>query len=300
MGRRLPPLISLRVFEAVARHLSFTKAADELHVTQAAVSHQVKKLEEWLGEPLFLRLNRSIKLTKAGAAYAKPLTRAYDLMAEATDALLQDAGPQSLSISTFDSIAAGWLAPRIKTFQADYPEVGIKIVTSNRFSNFIDNEIEAEIRYGDGDWPALHVTKIADEQIFPVCGPGLLGGKQVLEKVEEIGAYPLIHDEMVMEWADWLEAAGGSDVDADRGLRFNHSHIVIQAAINGEGIALGRSLLVADEIAAGRLIRPFGFQMQSMFAYYMVCPKELADQVWVSAFRDWLIAEAQQTMALYA
>lgn len=300
MGRRLPPPISLRVFEAVARHQSFTKAAAELNVTQAAVSHQVKKLEEWLGAPLFLRFNRSIKLTKAGEAYAKPLTRAYDLMANATSAFLQDIGPQSINISTFDSIAACWLAPRIQKFQTRYAEVDIKLITRNRYSNFIDNETEVEIRYGEGDWPALHVTKIADEEIFPVCSVKLLGRKHKLKTADDIRNFKLIHDELVMEWSDWLEAAGVSTASANKGLRFNHSHIVIQAAINGEGVALGRSLLVADEIASGRLVCPHDFRIPSNYAYYMVCPKELADQVLISAFRDWLIEEAHETMATYA
>ena len=207
MSRRLPPLISLRVFEAVARHLSFTKAAEELHVTQAAVSHQVKKLEEWLGVPLFLRLNRSIKLTKSGEAYAKPLTRAYDLMAEATNALLEKSGPQSISIATFDSIAAGWLARRIKKFQRSNLGVEIKLTTLNSFSNFLDNEIDVEIRYGDGDWPTLDVTKIADEELFPVCSPNFLGRKRKLKDADDFGNYELIHDELVTDWPAWLDQA---------------------------------------------------------------------------------------------
>jgi len=299
MSRRLPPLISLRVFEAVARHLSFTKAAEELHVTQAAVSHQVKKLEDWLGVPLFLRLNRSIKLTKSGEAYAKPLTRAYDMMAEATNALLEKSGPQSISIATFDSIAAGWLARRIKKFQRSNLGVEIKLTTLNSFSNFLDNEIDVEIRYGDGDWPTLDVTKIADEELFPVCSPNFLGRKRKLKDADDFGNYELIHDELVTDWPAWLAAAGATTAKANIGLRFNHSHIVTQAAINSEGIALGRSLLVADDIASGKLICPFDFKMRSNYAYYMVCPKELSDQVWISAFREWLIKEAEETIAIY-
>ena len=300
MGHRLPPLISLRVFEAVARHLSFTKAAEELHVTQAAVSHQVKKLEEWLGLTLFLRLNRSIKLTREGEAYAKPLSEAFDALAAATDTLLNNTGPQSISIATFDSIAANWLAPRIRKFQEGNPGIAIKIATRNFYSDFSENDADVEIRYGDGAWPGLHVVKIADEEIFPVCSPSLLGRKRKLKSVDEAKNYELIHDEMVMEWADWLEAAGASTANADRGLHYNHSHIVIQSAIAGEGLALGRSLLVADELASGRLIAPFDFKMRSKFSYYMVCPKELSDQAWINEFRDWLLKEAIKTMAQFA
>lgn len=299
MGRRLPPLISLRVFEAVARHLSFTSAADELHVTQAAVSHQVKKLEEWLGVALFLRLNRSIKLTKEGEAYAKPLTDAFDALAAATDAVLNDTGPQSITISTFDSIAANWLAPRIRKFQENSPEVDIKIVTKNSFSDFSSSDVDVEIRYGDGNWPNSHVVKLADEEIFPVCSPKLLGRKRKLKDVDEVSNYNLIHDEILMEWSDWLDAAGGGANNATKGLRYNHSHIVIQSAIAGEGMALGRSLLVADELKTGRLIAPFDFKISSKFSYYFVCPKELSDQTQVSTFQDWLLNEAAETMAHY-
>ncbi len=299
MGRRLPPLISLRVFEAVARHLSFTSAADELHVTQAAVSHQVKKLEEWLGVTLFLRLNRSIKLTKEGEAYAKPLTQAFDALALATDAILKDTGPQSINIATFDSIAANWLAPRIRKFQENSPEVAIKIVTRNSYSDFSSNDVDVEIRYGDGGWANQYVIKIADEDIFPVCSPKLLGRKRKLKNVEDAKNYSLIHDEMVMEWTDWLEAAGASTANATKGLRYNHSHIVIQSAIAGEGMALGRSLLVANELESGRLIAPFDLKIRSKFSYYLVCPKELADQLWIETFRNWLLEEAANTMAYY-
>jgi len=299
MTRRLPPLISLRVFEAVARHLSFTSAANELHVTQAAVSHQVKKLEEWLGVTLFLRLNRTIKLTKEGEAYAKPLSEAFDVMTAATDGILKNIGPQSINIATFDSIAANWLAPRIRKFQQNHPEVAIKVMTRNSYSDFSSNDVDVEIRYGDGAWPKHHVVKIADEDIFPVCSPKLLGRKRKLKKFADVMNYSLIHDEMVMEWSDWLSAAKVDTSDADKGLRYNHSHIVIQTAIAGEGMALGRGLLVADELEKGHLIAPCDLKIPSKFSYYLVCPQELSDQVWIKTFRDWLLKEAAVTMAYY-
>jgi len=297
MARRFPPLVALRVFEAVARHLSFTKAADELHVTQAAVSHQIQDLEEWLSVPLFLRLNRTIKLTKEGEAYAAALTEAFDKIADATDVILKDNGQQAINIGTFDSIAANWLAPRIKKFQARFPEMAIKILTHNAHSDFADGDIDVEIRYGAGDWPNFHVVKIADEDIFPVCSPKLLGRRKRPLKVSDLDDYGLIHDEMVMEWSDWIEAAGGSTANADKGLRYNHSHIVIRAAMAGEGMALGRSLLVADEIHAGRLVAPFEFKMPSKYSYYLVRPKALADKPWAQAFEEWLLLEAADTIA---
>lgn len=300
MARRLPPLVSLRVFESVARHLSFTKAADDLHVTQAAVSHQVKNLEEWLATPLFLRLNRSIKLTKEGEAFAAALTSAFNEIADATEAIVKNTGAQAINIATFDSIAANWLAPRIKNFQARFPDMAIKIITHNAYSDFADGDIDVEIRYGDGDWPNLHVVKIADEDIFPVCSPKLVGRRKRPLKVADLAEYGLIHDEMVMEWTDWIEAAGGSTDKVGKGLHYNHSHIVIRAAIAGEGMALGRSLLVADEIKAGRLVAPFEFRMPSRYAYHLVRPKEHTDKAWAKAFEEWLLIEAANTMAQFS
>ncbi|MCB2096781.1 MAG: transcriptional regulator GcvA [Parvularculaceae bacterium] len=299
MARRLPPLVSLRVFESVARHLSFTKAADDLHVTQAAVSHQIKNLEEWLSIPLFLRLNRTIKLTKEGEAYATALTGAFEAIADATDAILKDTGQQAINIATFDSIAANWLAPRIKKFQSRHPEMAIKILTHSAYSDFADGDIDVEIRYGAGDWPNLYVVKIADEDIFPVCSPKLLGRRKRPLNVADLDEYSLIHDELVMEWSDWIEAAGGTSAKADKGMRYNHSHIVIRAAAAGEGMALGRSLLVADDIAAGRLVAPFEHKMPSKYSYYLVRPREHAEKAWAKSFEEWLLLEAAETMAQF-
>lgn len=299
MSRRFPPLIALRDFEAVARHLSFTKAAEELNVTQAAVSHQVKKLEEWLGVPLFLRLNRSIKLTKEGEAFAEPLSNAFDIMADATLNVMEKSGPDTINISTFDSIAANWLAPRIRKFQTRSPDTAIKIVTRNYYTDFSEKDVDVEIRYGDGEWPSQHVVKIADEDIFPVCSKKLLGRKKKLTDVDDVKNYELIHDELVTDWADWLAATGGSVEGAKKGLRYNHSHIVVQAAIAGEGMALGRSMLVADDLARGNLIAPYDTKVRSKFAYYLVCPKDLAEVEWVRSFRDWLLQEAAETIAFY-
>jgi LysR family glycine cleavage system transcriptional activator len=297
MARRLPPLASLRVFDSVARHLSFTKAAADLHVTQAAVSHQIKNLEDWLKTPLFLRLNRSVKLTKEGEVLAASLTAAFDLIYDAAELITKDASVRAINIATFDSIAANWLAPRIKNFQARYPDVAIRIITHNAHSDFTAGDVDVEIRYGDGDWPNLHVVKIAEEDIFPVCSPKLIGRRKRPLKIADLAEFSLIHDEMVMEWTDWIAVAGGAINNAGKGLHYNHSHIVVRAAIAGEGMALGRSLLVADDISAGRLITPFEFRLPSKYSYYLVRPREHADKAWAKAFEDWLLLEAAKTMA---
>lgn len=295
MGRRFPPLVSLRVFEAAARHLSFTKAAAELHVTQAAVSHQIKKLEDYLQTPLFLRLNRSIELTKQGEAFAEPLTRAFDIMATATEMLNWSKTPKAINIATFDSIAANWLAPRIRNFQVLWEDVSIKMITRNRHFDFSGREVDVEIRYGDGNWPGLHSIKITNENIFPVCSPNYRAKFPETLQPDDIRQMDLIHDELVTTWADWMEAAGVTDIDANKGLKYNHSHIVLQAAANDEGMALGRGLLVADPISQGRLVKPFSIQIMSQYAYYLVFPKELMEQPWVLSFRDWLIDEVVKT-----
>ena len=295
MGRRFPPLVSLRVFEAAARHLSFTKAAEELNVTQAAVSHQIKKLEDYLQTPLFLRLNRSIELTKQGAVFVGPLTQAFDIMATATAMLDESKIPKTINIATFDSIAANWLAPRIRNFQALWEDVSIKVITRNRHFDFTGREVDVEIRYGDGNWPGLHAIKITNENIFPVCSPEYLAKFEGDLPSHRISEMDLIHDELIMGWSDWLEAADVSGIDANKGLKYNHSHIVQQAAVNGEGVALGRGLLVADAISDGKLVKPFNVQIMSQFSYYLVFPKELLEQPWVISFRDWLMTEVKNT-----
>lgn len=299
MKQRMPPLIALRVFEAVARNLSFTKAAEELHVTQAAVSHQVRKLEEWLQVTLFLRMNRSIKLTKEGEAYAQPLSEAFKIIADATGHVLGEDASKSLNIATYDSIATKWLAPRIKAYQASVPDIPMTLFTHSSYSDFKSGEIDVEIRYGDGNWPDLSVEKIADEFIFPVCSPSLLEEDSPLSSVNDVKNFELIHDRMVIGWPNWLEEAGGDPEGTKKGMHYNHSHLVFQSAIAGHGFALGRSLLVANDLAEKRLIAPFKTMLKSNFSYYLVCPKDLSEKPWIRSFYDWLADQAAQTSDVF-
>lgn len=295
MRRRLPPLISLRYFEAAARHLSFTKAADELCVTQAAVSHQIKALEEWLGVPLFVRLNRAIKLTDSGQKFSGPLTEAFDILENVTSEVLLREIDSALTIATFDSIASAWLVPRLKGLRALYPELNVHIRIIDKYSDFIDDDIDLEIRYGDGNWPKFHVTKLAEEDLYPVCSPQFLDVRSPLRNPSDLLKYKLIHDETMTSWQQWLIAAGVSNPQLDDSLSMNHSHLVMQAAIAGEGIALGRSVLVQDALKNGSLIIPLEYSLKSDFAYYIVCPKNTAEQIWVSSFREWLESEVAQS-----
>ena len=292
MGRRLPPINAMRVFEAAGRHLSFTKAADELHVTQAAVSHQIKALEEWLGVMLFQRLNRGLKLTDEGQEYLGPLTEAFDLMGGATAKLMDQDNVKTLSVSTLSSFASIWLLPRLKKFRDRYPDLNVRLVTSRQESDMLlEGEVDLDIRYGEGRWQHMQADRLLTEEVFPVCSPELLAEKS-LNKAADLANHTLLHDVMVVGWSDWLSHFNVENVDATRGPTFSNSQFVMQAALNGEGVALGRDVLVADALARGDLVKPFDQALPSNYAYYMVSAKNTSDQHKIRVFKKWLVAEA--------
>lgn len=294
MARRLPPLNALRAFEAAARHLSFTQAASELNVTQAAISHQVKALEAWLGVALFRRLNRVVRLTEEGQAYLPAVREALDSLAEATGRLLSGEESRTLTVSTLDSFAVAWLLPRLKRFRALHPEIDVRITPSDHLVDFGREEVDMAIRYGRGDWPGLTSRRFMTEDMFPVCSPRLLETGPPLNSPSDLARHTLLHDDMAPDWRTWLLAAGADDLDPTRGPFFSHSHLVIQAAIDGQGVALGRSALVADALADGRLVRPLEVSLPVRFAYYIVYPERFAARTAIQAFSAWLMAEANQ------
>ena len=300
MPRKIPPLNAIRAFEAAARHLSFTHAANELNVTQAAVSHQVKALEQWLGLPLFRRLNRAVSLTEEGAAYLPEVSLALDGLASATSRLLRTGDSRSLTVTTLDSFAAQWLMPRLKHFRALYPEIDVRILPSDAPVDFNRHDVDMAIRYGRGSWPGLVATKLMTEEIFPVCSPALMRGPHPLRIPGDLIHHTLLHDDMCFEhgdvdWRTWLRTVGADDaVDSDRGPFFGHSYLVIQAAIDGQGVALGRGVLVTDAMSDGSLVRPFdsaGIPIE--YAYYIVHPEGAMQRPSVAAFSDWLTEEAR-------
>lgn len=297
MARRLPPLNALRVFEAAARHLSFTKAAEELNVTQAAVSHQVKLLEDVLGTSLFRRLNRRLALTEAGQAYLPPLRDAFDQMAAATKRVAQGGDSRSLRISTIQSFAAKFLMPRMPRFRARHPDIELMISTSTQLVDFRRDDVDVGIRLGRGEYPDLHVTKLMDDFIYPVCSPALLRGPHPLRSAEDLKHHTLLHDAALASeeesptWRNWLRHAGIDGVDATRGPGFSDAAMAIQAAIAGQGVALGRPALVVEDLAAGHLAQPFGPQIRNRYSYYLVCAKANAEQPKQRAFRDWMLEE---------
>ncbi|MDX1514041.1 MAG: transcriptional regulator GcvA, partial [Gammaproteobacteria bacterium] len=231
MARKLPPLNALRAFEAAARHLSFTRAAEELHVTQAAVSHQVKSLEEYLGIKLFRRFNRSLLLTDEGQAYLPTMTKAFDLMSDATSRLVKKDPAGPLTVSVLPSFAARWLVPRLGRFRRAHPEIDLRIDPATQLVDFGRGDVDVGIRYGRGEYPGLRSDRLMEEDIFPVCSPALLDGEHPLKDPEDLAHHTLLHDDGHGDWRTWLLAAGVDGVDPTRGPIFTDSSMLIQAAM---------------------------------------------------------------------
>ena len=290
---RLPSLNGLRAFEAAGRHLSFTRAAEELHVTQAAVSHQIKGLETQLGVRLFRRSPRGLLLTDAGQTYLSDIRDAFHGLYQATDRLLSRDATGALTVSVLPSFASSWLVPRLPGFAAAYPDITLRITADDRKVNFDREDVDLAIRFGHGDYAGLHVDHFLNEEVFPVCSPALMRGPYPLREPSDLRHHTLLHDDLPTNWAMWLKTVGANDVDAGRGPVFNDSSMVLQAAVGGQGVALGRSALAADDLAAGRLVRPFAVSLPVESAYYIVCPEGTANRRKVVAFRTWLMAEAR-------
>ncbi len=293
MSRHLPPLNTLRSFEAAARLASFSKAADELHVTHGAVSRAVKQLEDFLGLKLFLRRTRQVLLTPAGAVYAARVRDVLDRLAEATRSLTRDDAKGPLSVSTTPNFAAKWLVPRLVRFRRANPGIDIRLETSESLTNFEADGVDIALRYGRGVYPGLISVLIVGAEQFPVCSPALLEGPHPLREPSDLKHHTLIHDDFAIDWTAWLKLAGVADVDPDRGPTYPNSPLAIEAAVQGEGVALVRSALVVDDLAAGRLVRPFSLSLPTDTAYYAVCPPRALERPRVKAFREWLLAETK-------
>ncbi len=290
MKRWLPSLNGLRAFEAAARHQSFTRAAEELNVTQTAVSHQIRTLEERLGLKLSDRRGRALRLTEAAKNYLPSVRSAFDELHDATERLIRRDGDTTLTVSTLTSFAAKWLVPRLGGFQDLHPEISIRIATSMASVDFDRDDVDVAIRYGRGNWPGLRVDRLVREDIFPVCSPKLLDGPHPLRRPGDLASHTLLHVVGFLEdWRVWLTAANVDGVDPSSGQRFDLMMNALQAASDGLGVALGRSALVEGDLAAGRLIAPFDISLPIEAAYYVVAPKRTADRPSIKAFREWLI-----------
>ncbi len=291
MKRSLPPLNGLRAFEAAARHMSFTDAAEELSVTQAAISHQVRGLEQRLGLKLFVRRNRSLLLSEAGQAYLPAVRSAFDQLNEATEKLLQKDKGGHLTVTTTASFAMKWLVPRLGGFQRANNEIDVRISTGTGLVDFSREDVDIGIRYGRGQWPNLMAERLVAEDVMPVCAPSLLKGPNGLKKPADLKRFTLLHiGNFPDDWQVWLTAAGVKGVDASRGVSFDFALAAYQAAMDGLGVALGRNPLVEPDLKAGRLVVPFEFKRSSDFAYYLVYPPEAIRRRKIKAFRDWIVS----------
>jgi LysR family glycine cleavage system transcriptional activator len=297
MAHRLPPLQALPSFEAAARHLSFSKAAEELHVTHGAVSRAVRHLEDQLGVQLFVRRTRSVTLTSVGSAFAAEVRAALDRLSAAAAATALEQASGVLSVSTLDAFAAQWLVPRLFKFRRAHGDIDVRLSTSEKLADFVTDGIDVAIRYGRGRYAGVVAELLMEEDLSPVCSPKLQKGRHPLRSPSDLRYHTLIHDEFHIDWATWLRTAGITDVDPHRGPMFQSSQHAVQAAVQGEGVILGRSPLVADDLAAGRLVQPFSVKVPAGLAYYVVYPSRALQRKKVKAFRDWLFSEAEGAKA---
>jgi LysR family transcriptional regulator, glycine cleavage system transcriptional activator len=310
MSYRLPPLAVLRAFEAAARHLSFKKAAEELHLTPAAVSQQIKGLEEYLGVPLFRRLTRALELTEHAKAMLPKLREGFDCLAAAVETTRQRTA-ETLTVTAPPSFATHWLISRLERFTAACPDIALNLGSSpdsvdrrGETAVFADGMFDPRddssavaIRYGAGSYPGYCVERIFAPMYVPVCSPTLLA-RRPLNTPADLRSHVLIHDDTIEEsgrrsiWRTWLEAAGAADINAGRGPRFSNAVLAVEAALAGQGVALALKPLVADELAAGRLVIPIDLAIPSPYAYFLVMSEAIAQRPAAEAFRRWLLDEA--------
>src|ERR1700761_3373336 len=297
MTARLPSLNGLRAFEAAARHLSFTQAAAELNVTQTAISHQIRRLEEELGVRLFVRQNRALALTPQARDYLPGVRAAFNDLRLATDRLLRKDDDKVLTVSTLASLAAKWLLPRLTAFQEAHPGVDVRITTSTSLVDFKNGDVDAAIRYGRGNWPGVRAEWLMADEVFPVCSPALLSGKRPLRVPDDLRDHVLLTTSTNGDdWRQWLTAAGlPSDISKQPGITFDLILMTVQAAIDGIGVAMGRTSYVQDDIAKGRLVVPFKISLPVDAGFYLVRPEGAPEPPKLKAFRQWLIAAAKNS-----
>lgn len=296
MAYRLPPLNTLRLFEAAGRHQSFKAAAEELHLTPSAVSHGIQTLEEWLGVELFLRGNRSLSLTPAGQAYLPRVRDALHALALATESVPGRAPSGRLSVSVAPTFALRWLIPRLPAFQERHPAITVALDTAHRVVEFPRDGIDAGIRLGRGDWPGLAALKLMEEDLVPVATPALAAR---IATPADLAAVPLLHVADVSEdWTAWAEAAGLPPTalgdGLKRGLRLDAIHMAVDAAVRGLGVLIGRRPTVDSELASGQLVEVMGPYVRAKSAYWLVTARESLRRPEVAAFRAWMRAEFAQ------
>lgn len=296
--RRLPPLNALRAFETAARHMNFSRAAEELSVTPGAVSQQIQNLEDFVGAALFRRTPKGLLLTDAGQTALPALREAFDRLTEAASLLTAAVDGRRVTVSAAPSFAGKWLVPRLGRFAERHPEVDVWLQAGMELVDFAAGEIDLAIRYGSGRYPGLETVRLMSETVIPVASPALLADRP-LDGWEDLASHVLLHDgspdadESCPDWAMWLTARGARGVDGQRGPRFNQSSLVIEAASAGRGVALAKRALAQADLDAGRLVAPLQIATAVDFAYFAVFPKPKGRLAQVRAFTAWLVEEAR-------
>jgi LysR family glycine cleavage system transcriptional activator len=293
------PVGPLRAFDVAARNLNLSAAAEEMNVTHAAVSRQVKQLEERLGVKLFERLPRGLKLTAHGALLAEGTREAFDRLACALEDVSIPAVRRKLTISTFASLSARWLMPRVQSFAALFPEADLQVITTTRLVDFAREDVDIGIRFGSGRYPGLHVTPLFRPREIVVASPALMKKGPPIRTFADLKDYTLLHDDSHRSWIRWLDAAGVKGVNPRRGIICGDRNSMLQAALEGQGVAIASEVFAANDLANGRLIKVFGQEVASEFAIYSVClPRRLNDPL-VSGALDWLAREATASPDAY-
>jgi len=287
MTKRLPPLLALEAFDAAARSLSFKAAAAELNLTPSAISHRVKQLERHLGQPLFRRLNREIRLTEAGQDYYGTVRRAFDQVAQVSLRVGRAPQTEELRLSSVPHFAAAWIIPHLEEFLNRRPGLRVYVESSIRNADFARDAVDAAVRYGDGNWPGLVATRLTDLSVAPVCTPALL---KRLRKPADLRDVTLIHfSQFPHSWSEWLQAAGLPQFQPKHEVFVDSVTQAIDAAENGIGISLGIAPLIGPRLASGRLVMPFGPLLPLQFGYWLACRKAEADKPAIQALRLWLL-----------
>ena len=288
MQLKTPPLGTLKAFRAAAHSLSFTRAAEELSVTQAAISHQIKSLESFLNISLFVRGNRSLTLSDAGVRFLPYVDQMFTVLDQGLRQLKSHSGESTLTVTLLPSFASRWLVPRLGLFLKANPHIDFRLAPSRSITNFQTEDIDLGIRYGSGNYPGLVSIHLMDEDIYPVCSPDIMQGPYPLLEPSDLKHHVLLHDDGHGDWRKWLVAANVSDVDPGKGPVYTDSAMAVQSAIEGVGVALARSQLVRDDIIRGQLVKPFDISQPSNFSYYVVYPEERPPTTAMHEFIRWL------------
>lgn len=291
MNRTMPPFPAMRAFESAARHLSFKAAAEELNVTQSAISHQIKALEDFLKLPLFVRRTRGVSLTPAGRAYLPELCAAMDALSQATERALAENLSGTLTISATSAFATKWLMPRICWFRDAYPDLEVFVNADPSTTALADLQFDVAIRFGNGNWPGHHAERMMRSMLFPVCSPELRDGVPPLRDPSDLRHHTLLHYDHGVDWGRWLARASASDVDPSSGIHFNNCGLMFEAASLGQGVALGYGALLASDLAAGHLVRPFDVDLVPADWYHFICAKPARNQPKIRAFHRWISRE---------